>query len=227
MNSIDIANQELNSLLSRYSDTPVSRLYVRYNINPKSKRCKQSLATAIIQNCDNPSLKQFVSSDHVWIKTAMLVRDGQLEASLSLPSFKFAEIVNETWESSQLRKMLSDTIFVLVFYEQETYKKKDVYIKKGLVWKMPQEILDGGVKECWEIVVDCVKNGKIVKYIGNDGRFHTYFPRTSDGPYVHVRPHAATSDSTLPLPVPDKLTGLQEYPMHSFWLTRSYIQKLI
>lgn len=221
------ANQELSELLSQYVSVPVADLYIKYNVNPKSKRCKQSLATALIQQNGSDRLISFTNRKDVMVKTVKLVRGGQVEASLSLPSFRFDEIVHEKWEESSLRKMLSETIFVLIFFDEETYaKRKDIYIKKGLIWQMPKGILDSSVRKSWETVVNCLEAGKVVKYIGEDGRFHTYFPRTSDGPYVHVRPHAATSGSTLPLPVPDKLTGLTEYPMHSFWLTRSYIQKL-
>ncbi len=223
-----LVNNELNELINQNSKEPVSFLYDRYNINPKSKRCKQSLITALIAESDKNELKAFVQQKNVWLKTVKLVRGGQVEASLSLPSFRFDEIVNESWEDSKLRELLLNTTFVLVFFDEESYaRKKNMYIKCGLIWKMPENILDNGVRHCWESVVNNLREGKIVKYIGEDGRHHTFFPRTSDGPYVHVRPHAATSDSTLPLPVPDKLTKLTEYPMHSFWLTRSYIQKLL
>ena len=221
-------SQELAELLLAYSNEPVSRLYAQYNVNPKSKRCNQSLAMALIQGSGKQDIVDFISQPQVCVKTVKLVRGGQVEASLSLPSFRFDEIVHETWEESSLRKMLASTVFVLIFFEEESYaKKKEVYIKTGFIWKMPENILDNGVRRSWQRVVDCLKEGRVVKYIGEDGRYHTYFPRTSDGPYVHVRPHAASSDSKLPLPVPDKLTGLTAYPMHSFWLTRSYIQKLL
>lgn len=222
------ANQELSNLLITYADIPVSILYERYNINPRAKRCKQSLSIALIKNSNNKNLISFVENENVMVKTVQLVRDGNVEASLSLPSFRFDEIVKEQWDESSLRKLLYRTIFVLIFFEEETYaKRKNTYIKKGLIWQMPKEIIDSEVRKSWDYVVECLKAGKIVKYIGEDGRFHTYFPRTSDGLYVHVRPHAATSNSNLPLPVPDILTGLTEYQMHSFWLNRMYIQKLL
>ena len=72
-----------------------------------------------------------------------------------------------------------------------------------------------------------MENGNIVKYIDDNGRYFSYFPASSESPYVHVRPHAQNRDDALPLPVADKLTGLMRYPKHSFWLNRSYVLKII
>ena len=222
-----LINDELTDLLTRYKDIPVSSLLAQYNVNLSSKSKLKTLVEHIIHESNMQLLKEFVSQKDVALKTVNLVRGGTVEASLSLPSFSFCDIVSETWETSSLRSTLNSTVFVLIFFEENTYGKKEKYIRTGFIWKMPLDVLDDGVRRSWEQVVDCVKNGKIVKYIGDDGRHHTYFPRTSDGPYVHVRPHAGSGAPPLPLPVADKLTGLTEYKMHSFWLTRSYIEKLL
>lgn len=73
---------------------------------------------------------------------------------------------------------------------------------------------------------DLLSQGLVVKYIDDNGRYFTYFPSSAENPYVHVRPHAQDRQDTLPLPVADKLTGLVQYPKHSFWLNRTYILKI-
>ena len=220
-------NAELIDLLNGYKNVPVSSLLNQYNVNLASKSKLKTLAEHIVQESEKQKLKEFINRKEVALKTVNLVRGGTVEASLSLPSFDFCEIAKEKWETSSLRSILASTVFVLIFFEENTYGTKEKYIRTGFVWKMPLEVLDEGVRKSWEQVVDCVKNGRIVKYIGDDGRYHTYFPRTSDGPYVHVRPHAGSGAPPLPLPIPDRLTGLTEYKMHSFWLTRSYVEKLL
>lgn len=52
-------------------------------------------------------------------------------------------------------------------------------------------------------------------------------PSASDNPHVHVRPHAQNRNDTYELPVADKVTGLIQYPKHSFWINRAYILKII
>ena len=107
--------------------------------------------------------------------------------------------------------------FLLCFY----------FLNKIVIWKMPEEILNNEIKAIWEIVRELISTGKIVKYIDENGRFHTFFPSSSDNPYIHVRPHAQSRNDTYPLPVPDIFTGLSEYPKHSFWINRSFILKIL
>ena len=223
----EAVSRELKELLEQYKNIPVSKLLAENGINLSSKSKLKTLSEIIIQKSSKQTLKEFLKQKEVQLKTVNLVRGGTVEASLSLPSFNYIDIISETWETSELRSTLASTTFVLIFFEENAYGLKEKTIKTGFIWKMPLEILDEGVRKSWQQVVDCVRSGHIVKYIGDDGRHHTYFPRTSDGPYVHVRPHAASGAPPLPLPVPDQLTGLTEYKMHSFWLTRSYIEKLL
>ncbi len=224
---IETVSNELSDLLRKYKGVPVSELLTQYNINLSSKGKLKTLTELLINQSDKTELKEFILRSDVQLKTVNVVRGGKVEASLSLPSFNFCDIVQETWETSSLRKMLSTTFFVLVFFEENAYGLKEKYLKTGFIWKMPEMILDTYVQQTWVQVVTNIKAGKIVKYIDEKGTHHTYFPRTSDGPYVHVRPHAASNAPPLQLPVPDKLTGSTKYKMHSFWLTRAYIEKIL
>ena len=49
----------------------------------------------------------------------------------------------------------------------------------------------------------------------------------SENEYCHVRPHAQKAIDVYPLPVKDKLTGLEEYTKQCFWLNNSYVLKII
>ena len=143
---------------------------------------------------------------------------------MSFPVFQYCEIAEESWESSSLRQIFRDNIFVFAVFQNEG---KELFLNRMKVWKMPEEVLEWGVRDVWQKMRDCVTVGRIVKYIDDNGKYFTYFPSSTENPYVHVRPHARNRNDTLPLPVPDKLTGLVEYPKHSFWLNRSYVLKII
>lgn len=223
---LQIVNNVLRSVVGKYRNVNLFNVMQAYGINPESKGKMRTLTTRILADCGNEMLLSFVSNENVQVKTVKLVRGGTVEASLSMPSFKFCDIVHEEWETCWLRQLLLETVFVLFFYEWPPYQDNSIFLRAAFAWTVPSSILESGIRDCWQTVSECVKAGRIVKYIDYRGKYHTYFPRTADNPYVHVRPHAASTDSTLPLPIPDVLTGLREYPMHSFWIKRSLIEKV-
>jgi DNA mismatch repair protein MutH len=143
---------------------------------------------------------------------------------MSFPVFRYCAILEETWETSGLRALFYEKNFVFVVFQRSG---RSLYLKKIIMWQMPLEVLDHGVRQVWQKLYDNLSVGKVVKYIDDNGRYFSYFPSASENPYVHVRPHAQNWNDTFPLPVADKLTGSVCYPKHSFWLNRSYILKII
>ena len=142
---------------------------------------------------------------------------------MSFPTFKFEEIINETWEDSELREMFNTTKFMFaVFKEYDgTYHFDSVKF-----WNMPIYILDNDVKDVWTKTVSIIETGNIVKEVKNGNRI-TNFPGMSENDYCHVRPHAQNANDTYPLPVSDILTGVNEYTKQCFWLNNNYILKII
>ena len=93
-------------------------------------------------------------------------------------------------------------------------------------WNMLIDILDNEVKKVWDKTVSIINTGSIVREIKNGNRY-TNFPGMSNNDYCHVRPHAQKGIDIYPLPVRDKLTGLDEYTKQCFWLKNKYILKII
>jgi len=79
-------------------------------------------------------------------------------------------------------------------------------------------------KKVWDNTLQVVAKGAIVKEVKDNGVRSTNFPKKIDNRISHVRPHAQNAADTYPLPNTDKLTGLNEYTKHSFWLNDSYIK---
>ena len=143
---------------------------------------------------------------------------------MSLSSFKYCEIVNESWEQSSLRKYFCDNMFVFVIFKKNFNESVLESIK---VWKMPNEILDSGVKDVWMMTQKLIKEGRIINFIDKRGRYITYFPSNGDTKYIHVRPHAQSLSDTFPLPVNDKLTNKSSFMKHSFWINSNFIKKIV
>ncbi|MFA7610914.1 MAG: DNA mismatch repair protein, partial [Sulfurimonas sp.] len=97
-------------------------------------------------------------------------------------------------------------------------------------WNMPYKDLQE-VQRVWKNTKKIVKNGNIVKEIqtnkgGKQVRI-TNFPSKKFSKISHVRPHAINANDTLKLPVKDRVTNMQDYTKHCFWLNNSYIKNEI
>lgn len=220
---LDAINDEIATLVERYRDYSTTELARAFDINLDAKNMMSVLIKKLI-NEGAPNVSSHMDSEDITIKTIRLDKYGKLKESMSFPVFRYCDIVEETWETSSLRAQFKGKIYVFAVFRMVG---KDFYLNKIVLWQMPEGILENGVKPVWQKIKACLESGSIVKYIDDNGRYFSYFPASSESPYVHVRPHAQNRDDAFPLPVTDKLTGLIQYPKHSFWLNRSYVLKII
>ena len=220
---LDAINDEIASLVEKYRDYSTTELARAFDINLDAKNMMSVLIKKLI-NEGAPNVSSHMDSEDITIKTIRLDKYGKLKESMSFPVFRYCDIVEETWETSSLRAQFKGKVYVFAVFRMAG---KDFYLNKIVLWQMPEGILENGVKPVWQKIKACLGSGSIVKYIDDNGRYFSYFPASSESPYVHVRPHAQNRDDAFPLPVTDKLTGLIQYPKHSFWLNRSYVLKII
>lgn len=216
-------NSEIEDIVDSYQDYSASELIRQFQINELAKNRLNVLIKRMINYSDSFYLSK-IDDDNISLKTIKLDKYGRLKEAMSFPAFRYCDIVKETWKISSLRNIFANQFFIFAIFKNEG---KELYLNRILIWKMPEKVLEEGVRPVWEQMKYCLSNGEIVKYIDNYGRYFTYFPASTENPYVHVRPHAQNRQDTDPLPVPDKLTGLIEYPKHSYWLNRSYVSKII
>lgn len=217
-------NKDIEEMVKKYQDYSVSELLMEFNINATAKNRLNLLIKRMILYSNSVHLTQIENMDNVSLKTIKLDKYRRLKESMSFPTFHYCDIVHENWENSLLRKTFKDKTFIFVLFKNGD---KELYLNKIILWKMPETVLEKGIRPVWEKTKECLLSGNVVKYIDDNGRYFTYFPSSTENPYVHVRPHAQDRQDTFPLPIQDKLTGLIEYPKHSFWLNKSYILKII
>lgn len=224
-NKIILLNELLQEEVKNYSGLTTSELQNKFNIISKSKNLNYIIFQKIIANSKNVlKINDLLGKCSCIIKTVNLEWNHSLKESMSLSSFKYCEIVNESWEQSSLRKYFIDNIFVFVVFKKNF---NDSTLENVKVWKMSNEILDSGVKDVWMTTRNLIKEGKIINYIDKRGRYITYFPTSSDTKYIHVRPHAQNISDTYPLPVNDKLTNKSSFMKHSFWINSNFIRKIV
>ena len=224
-NQIILLNKLLNEEINTYKGLSTSIIKEKLSIQKKSKNINSVIFNKIIDKSSNKErIKSLLTNCNCILKTVNLERNNTLKESMSLNVFKFCDIIHEAWDSSTLRNYFSKNVFVFIVLKK---RLSDSTLEEIKLWKMPEDILDGGVKDTWVKTKELILNGKIVNYIDDRGRKITFFPTISETKYIHVRPHAQNSNDTIPLPVEDKLTHAKEFTKHSFWLNSNFVKKIV
>lgn len=195
------------------------------DINTKAKGFYASLTKAILGIDVDKEVEEFQKAN-IQVKTIRLKNNGIPSEDISFPTFRYDEIVYETWEDANIKDILENK-FLFVFYQ---YTGIELILKKVKFWNMPyKDILE--VEKVWNKTRNLVLEGNIVKGYkvnknGESSRL-TNFPSKKDSSVAHVRPHARDAQDCFPLPVMDQFTKEIEYTKHCFWLNSSYVYKEI
>ena len=134
---------------------------------------------------------------------------------MSFPTFKFKELVEEDWDDSIFGNYLRETRFLFVVYKFDQFK--ELHLKGCQFWNIPYKDLEGDVRDVWEKTKKVLETGLKVEV--RSGRHYNNFPKSSDNPVCHVRPHARNAQDTYELP------DGRQFPKQCFWLNNSYILK--
>lgn len=199
--------------VSKYKDYSEKELCDLFNIdlNKRPKNLGAMLAYRILGIKGNKA-EEFEKAGIV-VKTIRIENNNKIKENMSFPTFKFKELIEETWEDSTFGNYLADTRFFFIVYK---YDENNVLRLKGCqFWNIPYNDLNGNVKDVWEETVRVLKEGLIIKEV--NGRLTNNFPKASNNPICHVRPHAQNKNDVYALP------DGRKYPKQCFWLNNSYI----
>ncbi len=217
-------NEIIEEIIRKYKNKSISEIKELLNIQTNSKNENYIVLKKMIENYREGQYVDLFKDKKYVLKTVNFEWNDTLKESISLPMFRYKEIVKEEWEQSELRKYLLNNIFI--FFCMKKNGKQKIFIG-FCVWKMPLSMLDGDVKKTWEETKGLIQTGNIVKFIDNRGRYITNFPGKSSTKYVHVRPHARNKYDEIDLPVVDNYTKKNRFVKYSFWLNNSLIKKVL
>ena len=206
----------VDEMLSPYYGLTVSVLIERFNVEKTSKNLNERLLSKMLGvSCRVSETREFKNANII-PKTIRIQRNGTIKESMSFPSFKFTEIIEEDWETSTLRTYLEPAKFMFVIFREND---AGVYVFERIkFWNIPYEDLEE-VHRVWDKTVNTIRAGVELTF---DGRVtHNNLPKATESYVAHVRPHAKDSNDTYPLP------DGREMPKQSFWFNSSYIRNII
>lgn len=193
----------------------IKMLDIKLNVNAKSFYA--NLTKAILGIELDKEIEEFEKAEII-VKTVRLKENDLPKEDISFPTFKYEELVEENWDTSEFKEILEHK-FLFIFFQ---FSKDELVFKKAKFWNMPYEdILQA--KKVWAKTKAIVASGDIVGKIVNKIRY-TNFPNKEFNTVAHVRPHAQNSNDTYPLPIRDRVSKLKDYTKHCFWLNSSYIR---
>lgn len=211
----DIVISKFKPFYGKTSSQIESSLHL--NLNKNAKNYFANLTNSILGLKLEQKISEFEKADII-VKTIRLNKTNLPFEDISFPTFKYTELIDTDWENSNFKSNLERKFF-FVFYQKIN---NDLVLKKIKFWNMPfKDILEA--KKVFNSTKEIVLSGNIVKEIKNNRRF-TNFPNKSNNFVSHVRPHAKNAADTYPLPILDKLTNLDSYTKHCFWINNSYIR---
>lgn len=235
-----------------YKGWSVDKLMSHFGIKNKSYQTNYQIAAAILNlkgkyggSNSFDKVEEFEKAS-ILVKTVKFNENGVNKESMSFPSFNFNYLSKETWikedgePSAEWHNFLLDTRFLFFVVKEED--GLDVF--KGVkFFTMPEEDLQGPVREVWEDTVDKINTGVELRAVkrGNKIRVENNFISKSDGMICHVRPHESKADYSEngrhadKLPVEAKWINKPDSPQYSnqwmtrqcFWLNNDYIKKQV
>lgn len=218
----------VDSSLRKYIGMSENELREMFNVTSSAKNVFELLTSKMLNISGKVNNSDEFLKANIVSKTIRVEENGKIKESMSFPMFKFKDIIEETWEDSELRKIFFETKFMFVIFK----KKNGKYFYNSVkFWNMPVELLDSKVFEVWKKTKEIIQNGNIVKGIKEqkNGKYIllTNFPGQSFNGVCHVRPHARNAEDSDLLPIADKMTGQAKFTKQCFWLNSTFIAEII
>lgn len=201
------------SKIDAYYNKSVTELCDLFDVKfqKKPKNLEAMLAYRILGIKGNHA-EEFEKANVV-VKTIRIAENNKIKQNMSFPTFKFKELVKEEWEDSTFGNYLRETRFLFVVYKFD--QQGELRLKGCQFWNIPYDDLEGNVKLVWERTQKILCEG--LKVEKRNGKNYNNFPKSTENPVCHVRPHGQNSKDTYELP------DGRQYPKQCFWLNNSYI----
>lgn len=215
-------NEYVNCVIDKFKDKTQNELMKEFGLESNAKNINNMLISRMFNVKSKLAETDEFQKAKIIPKTIRIEENGRIKESISFPYFKYTDIVNQSWETSDLKEELETTKYMFFIFKKENSE----YVFKGIkLWNMPETDIETSVMDMWKKTYNTIKTGNIVKTI-HKGIRKTNFVGMSENEVCHVRPHGLNANDVCKLPVPDKLTGATEYTKHCFWINNTYIREI-
>ena len=201
--SIEVATQKrIKPFIGKTIDE-ISEKLDYFKKAPFHKGFNHDLAVRMLSNGKSAVIE--LDKAGIEMKTIRVHADGKPRESMSFPTFKYLDIINEEWEESSFFERIERKFLFVIF---EIDEKGIERLSRVAYWNMPY----ADRLEAQRVWLETKRRVLL------DAR---YLPKQSESRVAHVRPKAKNSSDTLPTPQGDQIVK------QCFWLNRDYIAQVI
>lgn len=206
----------INNLKPYFGKTQ-NELIQEFNLNPEMKNVNERIVASILGIKGNIANTEEFKKANIVPKTIRIeYGDKKIKESMSFPTFKFKEIINEKWEESFMYNLFSSTKFMFIIFKFDM--NNVLYFDNVIFWNMPVCDIEE-VHKVWTETVRIIKEG--VKIASKNGRDFNNLPGQSFNKVSHIRPHGQNKNDCYELPDGRKMTK------QCFWLNNKYVLEQI
>lgn len=215
--SVDSFEDYVVGKIEKYRSYSVDDLCIEFDVETQKrpKNLEAMLAYRMLGIKGNHA-EEFEKANIV-VKTIRIGKNNKIKESMSFPTFRFKELVEEEWEDSTFGNYLRETRFLFVVYK---FDENDVLRLRGCqFWNIPYDDLETEVKGVWERTKNVLQEGLQITMV--NGVRRNNFPKATENRVSHVRPHAQNAQDVYELP------DGRMFPKQCFWLNNTYIYEQI
>jgi DNA mismatch repair endonuclease MutH len=206
--------------LQPYFGRTQKSLIEEFNLNPKMKNINERIIASILGIKGNIAQTEEFRKASIVPKTIKLEKNGSLKESMSFPTFKFKEIVEEEWEDSYMYNLFSQTKFLFIIFKAN--EQGSLIFTNVMFWNMSVKDIEE-VHKVWVQTANVIQEGikTEIKIRGGKEYIFNNLPGITYNPVCHVRPHGQNKNDCYELP------DGRPFTKQCFWLTNKYILKQI
>lgn len=198
--------------IAEYRGCSIEELCNKFNIpaDTPAKNLGALIAYRILGVKSN-SAEEFIKAG-IKVKTIRVNANNTITESMSFPAMSFEKIASEEWEDSDFYQLLTETKFFFVVFKYD--ENNTLRLLGCKFWNIPGSDLQE-VESVWNKTKRLINGGLVIERV--NGKYTSNFPKASENPVSHVRPHARNAEDV------DMLPDGRVFPKQCFWLNNSYI----
>ena len=202
--------------LSYYFGKSQTELKRTFSLESSAKNINEVLLSKMLGIDGKLTSSAELLKSNITPKTIRIQKTGHIKEGMSFPTFKFTEIIQQKWEDSDFYKVLKNSVFMFVIFNENDMG--DYIFSRIKFWRMSEkDLLEA--RNVWEKTAEIIRKGVKLEFDGRVTRNN--LPSGSESPVAHVRPHARNAQDTYPLPDGRLMTK------QCFWLNRGYIENIV
>lgn len=196
----EIVHDRFGRFIGMSAEEIAAQLDVKVSRNAKAF---YHLLTKRILGVDpDKKIAEFEKADII-VRTVRLKPNGVPKEAISFKAFHYLDLVEQTWEDSDLRDDLTHRFFFVVYQIGQDGVAR---LSRTQFWTPPIQDVEALAQDCFDSTVEFIREDRL-----------EYLPKASDKMMCHVRPHGRNSEDTLPTPSGGRAVR------RSFWLNQRYM----